>query len=139
MLYSAIRREGYNVLALGQHADDFAESFVMSAFRNGALRTMKATYINATRDIKIIRPLVFCRERYTREYAVQRQLPIVSENCPACFEGPKERYRIKKLLAAEEALNPYLFSSLERAQMSLMSKSETDHNEQGDEEDEKDI
>jgi tRNA(Ile)-lysidine synthase TilS/MesJ/selenocysteine lyase/cysteine desulfurase len=138
MLYSALRREGYNVLALGQHADDFAESFLMSAFRNGALRTMKASYINGSKDIKIIRPLVFCRERYTREYAVQRKLPIVTENCPACFEGPKERYRIKKLLASEEALNPNLFASLESAQITLMSKSETDHNV-GDEEDEKDI
>ena len=42
ILYNTARREGYNVLALGQHLDDFAESFVMSAFRNGLLRTMKA-------------------------------------------------------------------------------------------------
>ena len=41
ILYNTARREGYNVLALGQHLDDFAESFVMSAFRNGLLRTMK--------------------------------------------------------------------------------------------------
>ncbi len=30
ILYSAARREKYNVLALAQHADDLAESFVMS-------------------------------------------------------------------------------------------------------------
>ena len=30
------------MLALGQHLDDLAESFVMSAFNNGRLRTMKA-------------------------------------------------------------------------------------------------
>ena len=38
------RREGYNVLAMGQHLDDLAESFLMSAFHNGFLRTMKANY-----------------------------------------------------------------------------------------------
>ena len=43
-LYSAARREGYNVLALGQHLDDLAESFLMSLFHNGLLRTMKAAY-----------------------------------------------------------------------------------------------
>lgn len=43
-LYSCARREGYNVLALGQHLDDLAESFLMSAFHNGLLRTMKASY-----------------------------------------------------------------------------------------------
>jgi hypothetical protein len=43
MLYSAALREGYNVLALAQHADDLAESFLMSAMHNGRLRTMKAS------------------------------------------------------------------------------------------------
>ena len=43
-LYSCARREGYNVLALGQHLDDLAESFLMSTFHNGFLRTMKAAY-----------------------------------------------------------------------------------------------
>jgi tRNA 2-thiocytidine biosynthesis protein TtcA len=38
------RREGYNVLAFAQHMDDFAESFMMSFFFNGDLRTMKAHY-----------------------------------------------------------------------------------------------
>lgn len=69
-LYACLRREGYNVLALGeedtpqcltgpdsqrccssghcvivsgQHLDDLAESFLMSAFHNGFLRTMKVT------------------------------------------------------------------------------------------------
>lgn len=43
-LYSCARREGYNVLALGQHLDDLAESFLMSLFHNGLLHTMKAAY-----------------------------------------------------------------------------------------------
>ena len=43
-LYSCARREHYNVLAMGQHLDDLAESFLMSIFHNGALRTMKANY-----------------------------------------------------------------------------------------------
>ena len=43
-LYTCARREGYNVLAMGQHLDDLAESFLMAAFHNGFLRTMKAHY-----------------------------------------------------------------------------------------------
>ena len=43
-LYACARREGYNVLALGQHLDDLAESLLMGAFHNGFLRTMKAHY-----------------------------------------------------------------------------------------------
>ena len=45
MLYTCAQREGYNVLAMGQHLDDLAESFLMSAFHNGFLRTMKAHYV----------------------------------------------------------------------------------------------
>jgi hypothetical protein len=121
ILYNTCRRERYNVLALGQHLDDFAESFVMSAFRNGLLRTMKAHYVNDAGDLRVIRPLALLRERLTREYASVLRLPVISENCPACFEGPKERYHIKKLLAAEEALNPSLFSCLEHAMLPLMT------------------
>ena len=51
------------MLALAQHADDLAESFVMSAFHNGRLRTMKAHYMNNAGDIRIIRPFVYIRER----------------------------------------------------------------------------
>ena len=53
MLYTCARNEGYNVLALGQHLDDLAESFMMSLFHNGLLRTMKANYTNML-DLKIM-------------------------------------------------------------------------------------
>ncbi len=43
-LYACARREGYNLLAMGQHLDDLAESFLMAVFHNGFLRTMKANY-----------------------------------------------------------------------------------------------
>ena len=45
MIYNCARREGYNVIAMGQHLDDLAESFLMSAFNNGFLWTMKANYV----------------------------------------------------------------------------------------------
>jgi selenocysteine lyase/cysteine desulfurase/tRNA(Ile)-lysidine synthase TilS/MesJ len=121
ILYTTARRYKYNVLVLGQHMDDFAESFVMSAFRNGVLRTMKAHYINDVGDVRIIRPLVYVRERHTREFATVMHLPIINENCPACFTGPTERYHVKKLLATEESTNPILFNSLSSAMRILMT------------------
>ena len=44
VMYTTMRKEGYNVLALAQHLDDLAESFLMSAFHEGRLNTMKANY-----------------------------------------------------------------------------------------------
>eukprot|EP00047_Mylnosiga_fluctuans_P015090 m.43252 g.43252 ORF g.43252 m.43252 type:complete len:1037 (+) comp5771_c0_seq1:72-3182(+) len=120
ILYTTARREGYNVLALAQHLDDLAESFVMSSFHNGRLRTMKANYVNKQGDVRIIRPLVYTRERQTRTFAEEAGLPVIPENCPACFEGPKERYRVKTLLAQQEHLFPGLVGNLLRAMRPLM-------------------
>ena len=58
LLYSVARDTGYNVLALGQHLDDACESFLMSTFRNGFLRTMKANYTVTEGDLRVIRPLM---------------------------------------------------------------------------------
>ena len=41
ILYRVARENGYNVLALAQHLDDLAETFLMNAFFGGKLRTMK--------------------------------------------------------------------------------------------------
>lgn len=121
ILYTTARKNGYNVLVLGQHLDDCAESLVMSAFRNGLLRTMKAHYLNDASDIRIIRPLVYSRERATREFADAMRLPIITDNCPACYSGPTERYHVKKVLGTEEATNSQLFPNLRRAMRPLMA------------------
>ncbi|XP_076823513.1 uncharacterized protein LOC143469641 [Clavelina lepadiformis] len=124
-LYACARREGWNVLAFGQHLDDLAESFLMSAFHNGFLRTMKANYTVKEGDLRVIRPFIYVRETDTRQFAQQAKLPVIPENCPACFEAPKERHRMKQLLASQEILHPRLFNSLKEAMMPLFSKSRT--------------
>ncbi|MCL4145274.1 UNVERIFIED_CONTAM: hypothetical protein GTU68_045856, partial [Idotea baltica] len=124
-LYAAARREGFNVLAMGQHLDDLAESFLMSIFHNGRLRTMKASYAVKERDLRVIRPFVFVREKQLREFAESRKLPVIPENCPACFESPKERHRVKQLLAQQEVLFPSLFWSLKTSLLPLLSIAKT--------------
>lgn len=121
ILYDIARRGGYNVLALGQHLDDAAESFLMSAFHGGRLKTMKAHYVNDAGDLRVIRPLIYARERQTAAYARAAGLPVVPENCPGCFQAPTERMRIKSLLADEERLNKGVFKSLKRAMSPLIT------------------
>ncbi len=122
IMYRSLRREGYNVLALGQHLDDLAESFLMSAFRGGQLRTMKAHYHNREGDIRIIRPMIYVRERQTRAFADTARLPVIADSCPACFDRPTEREHMKQLLAKEEQHNKTLFKSLLTAMSPLLSK-----------------
>lgn len=120
ILYSLCRREGYGVLALAQHLDDLAESLLMSLFHGGQLRTMKAHYRNDAGDLRIIRPLVYCRERQTADFARAARLPVVPDSCPACFSAPTRREQMKALLAREESQHPQLFASIRRAIQPLL-------------------
>jgi selenocysteine lyase/cysteine desulfurase/tRNA(Ile)-lysidine synthase TilS/MesJ len=123
VLYTCCRDNKYNKLVLAQHLDDLAESFMMSAMHNGQLRTMKAKYWNNKKDIEIIRPFVYVRESQLKKFAYDALLPVINENCPACFEEPKERHRVKKMLAQEESLFPDMYNSIRRALLPLMDDS----------------
>lgn len=123
ILYTTMREQGYNVLALAQHLDDLAESFLMSAFHEGRLNTMKAHYTIDAGDLRVIRPLVYARERQLRDFAAEAALPIVIENCPACYTKPTQRAHMKELLAQEEAQTAHLFKTLLSTMRPLMGES----------------
>ena len=129
IIYNCARREGFNVIALGQHLDDLAESFIMSSFHNGLLRTMKANYLIDQGDLRVIRPLIYCREKLFKEFVSSNKIPIIQENCPACFSGPTERHRVKVLLAQQENIYPNLFQSLQKA-MTPLNKGQLEKNEE---------
>ncbi len=122
IMYSTCREHGYNVLALAQHLDDLAESLLMSMFHGGQLRTMKAHYVNDDGDIRIIRPLVYCRETQTGGFAHDAGLPIIPDSCPACFDMPTQRQHMKELLLGEERENRHLYANLLHAMRPLMDE-----------------
>jgi tRNA(Ile)-lysidine synthase TilS/MesJ len=129
IMYSTCRAAGYNVLALAQHLDDLAESFLMSAFHQGKLGTMKAHYTNDAGDIRVIRPLAYVRETQTAAFAATAGLPVVPDSCPACFDAPTQRAHMKTLLADEERKHPHLFANLLHAMRPLMGgDTPPDHN-----------
>ncbi len=112
IIYRIARTHGYNLIAMGQHLDDLAESFLMSAFHGGQIRTMKAHYLNDAQDLRIIRPMVYVREHQIADYAAQSKLPVIQDSCPACFAMPTQRQHMKQLLQKEEKSNIQLYRSL---------------------------
>ncbi|MFA5083434.1 MAG: ATP-binding protein [Hydrogenophilaceae bacterium] len=124
ILYRVARENGCNVLALAQHLDDLAETFLMSAFFGGKLRTMQAHYLIESGDLRVIRPLIYARERQTRDFAAHAGLPVISENCPACFSMPMQRQQMKLLLAEQERQHDNLFSNLLTAMRPLLGEPE---------------
>lgn len=123
LMYKTAREHDYNVIALGQHLDDLAESFLMSAFHGGQLKTMKANYIIDEGDLRVIRPFVYVREKFLAEFAKEAALPVIKDNCPACFGMPTQREAMKQLLAKQEADYPNTFRSLQSAMHSLLDPS----------------
>lgn len=122
ILYRVAREHGCNVLALAQHLDDLAETFLMSAFFGGKLRTMQAHYVIDAGDLRVIRPLIYARERQTRDFARNAGLPVIHENCPACFSMPMQRQQMKLLLAEQEKQHSSLFANLLTAMRPIMGE-----------------
>jgi tRNA 2-thiocytidine biosynthesis protein TtcA len=120
ILYDIARREGYTVLVLAQHLDDLAESFLMRAFFGGRLETMKAHYVIDAGDLRVIRPFIYVRERQTAEFAAHAGLPVITDNCPACFRMPTQRVEMKRLLAGLEKEHKRIFLSLLSAMRPLI-------------------
>jgi len=120
IMYSTARQHKYNVLALAQHLDDLAESFLMSALYAGRLQTMKAHYTNDAGDVRIIRPLIYARERQTADFAKVAALPVILDSCPACFAAPTKREHVKQLLAQEEKEHQHLFKNMLHTMRPLM-------------------
>lgn len=122
IMYRLCREHGYGVLALAQHLDDLAESLLLSLFHGGQLRTMKAHYLNDAGDVRVIRPLAYCRERQMADFAQAAGLPVVADSCPACFAAPTRREHMKALLAREEAEHPHLFTNILHAIRPLLTE-----------------
>jgi len=122
LMYQVARRENYNVLALGQHLDDLAESLMMSMCHNGKIQTMKAHYINDVKDLRIIRPLVYVRERQLADFAASADLPIIADSCPACYSMPTEREHFKQWLLTEEKRTPNLYKNLLSAMKPMLDE-----------------
>lgn len=79
-LYSLAKRNSYNVLALGQHLDDLAESFLISVFHGGMLKTMKAHYYIRREDLRVVRPFIYVREKALKQFAESKKLRISQES-----------------------------------------------------------
>ncbi|MDR2639218.1 MAG: tRNA 2-thiocytidine biosynthesis protein TtcA [Helicobacteraceae bacterium] len=129
-LYSFAEKNGYETLALAHHLDDAAESFFMSLFYGGKMRSMPPVYYASDHKVKIIRPLIKTREAQLAECAKENGFPIVGdENCPAFqmnVKMPRVRYETKAWLKELESKKAGLFNQFRHAFETLDAKSFAD-------------
>jgi tRNA(Ile)-lysidine synthase TilS/MesJ len=95
---------------------------------NGKIQTMKAHYINDAKDLRIIRPMVYVRERQLADFAKTADLPVIADSCPACYKMPTEREYFKQWLLEEEKRIPNLYKNLLSAMKPMLDETKGSNN-----------
>ena len=104
---------GYNVLALGHNADDMVQTFLLSAMYEGRLNTLQpSSYLDRSK-IKLIRPLLYVREKETAAFVREYDLPIIHNPCPA--DGNTKRETMKGVIDSLCAVTPDAFERIHSA------------------------
>ncbi|MBO5312407.1 MAG: tRNA 2-thiocytidine(32) synthetase TtcA [Clostridia bacterium] len=96
-LHDAIKGLGCNKLALGHHYDDVVETFMLNLFFEGRVGCFRPVTYLSRKDITMIRPLIYTKEKLIKSFATLDNLPVVKSECPA--DGNTERARMKEYLA----------------------------------------
>ncbi len=105
MLYGLAREQQINKLALGHHASDLMQSFMISLLRGQGLTTMGPNVPadekhDSESNLRIIRPLALVSEEWVKSAAKAFEFPAAGE-CPykEALEASGDRSWAKKLLA----------------------------------------
>lgn len=98
------RERGFNKVALAHHHDDAVETFLMSLFYAGRLKTFLPKTPQERSGLTIIRPLVYFREAEIIAQTDRLGLQPLKNPCP--YNGQTKRQEIKELLAGWETKDP---------------------------------
>lgn len=112
-MFGLARQLGCNKIALGHHADDIIETFLMNMTFLGQLGTMRPLLRMDKFDMTIIRPLCLVAERDIAALAKVRGYRGQIARCP--YETDTRRADMKRILGELEAVNPEARYSLWRS------------------------
>ena len=83
ILHDTAKELGCNKIALGHHLDDAAETFMMNLLIESRIGCFAPVTYLSRKDITMIRPLVYVREREIEQSLERVRLPVIESACPA--------------------------------------------------------
>ncbi len=94
ILHEAAKEAGCNKIALGHHLDDAAETFLMNLLVESRIGCFAPVTYLSRRDLTMIRPLIYVREREVTAAAERLNLPVVKSGCPANENTKREEIKM---------------------------------------------
>lgn len=82
-LHDMANELGCNKVALGHHADDATETFIMNLFNEGRIGNFAPVTYLSRKDVTVIRPMIYAAERDIIRAVKSENLPVVKTRCPA--------------------------------------------------------
>lgn len=101
VLHRTAVEAGCNVVALGHHKDDAAETVLINLLEGSRFACFAPVTDLDRRGLRLIRPLIFMTEREIAHFAAAEELPIVQSRCPV--DGHTHRQKAKDLVASLSA------------------------------------
>ncbi|XP_058840010.1 uncharacterized protein LOC131695491 isoform X1 [Topomyia yanbarensis] len=117
-LAALAHRKGYNVLAMANTLDKLADRFLVSLLYKGKFSTLQAIGSAGPHpsEVRIIRPLLYIRERVLEEFAASRALPSRPSRL---FTRPPDA--TNSILRVQEATNPNVYGNIRSALKPLLA------------------
>jgi tRNA(Ile)-lysidine synthase TilS/MesJ len=88
-----MQENNLNKLAFGHHLDDAVETYLMSIFYSGQLKTLQPKRYLSESGVEIIRPLIYLREEVIAEEITKREIKIKKSSCP--YDGFSARAEVR--------------------------------------------
>ncbi len=117
ILYTTMKEQNINKLALGHHKDDIIETFLMNTFYQGNNNMMKPAYTSEEYGVMVIRPLAYVEEINIVRYIKRMNIEILVSKCPYETDKNSKRLKIKNLIKElsmdNKNIRSVIFKSLE--------------------------